>query len=159
VQQQNIPSSIVKASEVRDWILFGVAILTPLFTAIVTWTKLTSRVNGLGGRLKKVEDGCAKENGRVDRIEREVDRISMDSNAVHERLGRVEKGVEGVNEHLTEIKVDMGGHLSEIKQLILAKDSDMKQLLARRDGDNRERIARLEAKADIPHRDRANDAD
>jgi hypothetical protein len=144
--------------EFRDWAVFIGGVLLWVFSLGVVWTKTTTKVNGLGGRLKKVEDGCAKETGRVDRIEREVDRISQDSNSVHERLGRVEKGVEGVNDHLTEIKVDMGGHLSEIKQLILTKDSDMKQLLARRDGNNRERIARLEAQAGVPHKDRHDDA-
>jgi hypothetical protein len=153
---QKLPDQL-KPNDVRDWILFGLAILTPFITAIITWTKLTDKVNGLGARLKRTEDSGAKEAGRVDRIEREVDRISQDSNTVHERLGRVEKGVDGINEHLTEIKVDMGGHLSEIKQLILSKDSDVKQLLARRDSDNRERLARLEAKGGILHRDRAND--
>lgn len=143
--------------DLRDWAIFFGGVLIWVFSLGVVWTKTTSKVNGLGGRLKKVEDGCAKETGRVDRIEREVDRISIDSNSVHERLGRVEKGVEGVNDHLTEIKIDMGGHLSEIKQLILTKDGDMKQLLARRDGDSRERIARLEAQAGTPHRDRANE--
>lgn len=64
--------------------------------------------------------------------------VSIDLGVVRERLARVEKGVEGMNEHITEMKLEILGAIGDLKQNALREESRV-----------RERIVRLETVADI----------
>lgn len=120
--------SVVDAD--RGFLLSGAAYVVSI---AVVWGRLTGKVNGLGGRVKKTEESCATLGGVVAHVESRVAEIAADGRSVYERLGRVEKAIDGTNEHMTEMKLELAGHLSEIKMLISEKD-----------GSTRERMARLE---------------
>jgi hypothetical protein len=144
----------MNAKEFRDWVLFGFAILMPIITAAITWTKLTGKVNGLGGRLKRNEDACAGTGGRLDSVERQLAEVRAQGNDVHTRLGKVEGKVDGVDAHVTEMKLELFQHLGDIKGLITTTNADLRQFINDKDTNLRERVARIEERKDIPHKER-----
>lgn len=54
--------------QMRAGLLFLGGVAVWAFGLSTVWNKLIARVNGLGGRTKKVEEGTAKLEGRVDEI-------------------------------------------------------------------------------------------
>lgn len=144
----------MQPSEFRSWVLFAIAVLTPIITAAVTWTKLTTRVNGLGGRVKKIEEQQANTIGRQDAAERQLAEVRAVATDVHARLGKVEGRVEGVDAHITEFKLELFQKLSDMQQITSAEQTETRLTFLEKNAMLRERIARLEERRGFPHEER-----
>lgn len=137
----------MSASEWRDWVLFTGGVLVWAFTAGMMWNKLNTKIaenttelekkatqadlDGLGGRVKKVEENCSTSDGRMDRMERELGEYRRDATDAARTAARVEKGVEGLHEEIQQGQLATGVHLSEIKQLIQENDKNTSNRLVR----------------------------
>lgn len=124
--------------DLKDWVVLVVTIGGYLVSSTVVWMKLTSRVNGLGRRVKEGEESQAVMQGRMDRIEKELGNYRHDVQDTVSRLGRVEKAVEDVVEAVNQGNLQLGSQLHGIEKLIHEKDGRM-----------RERIVRIETIAQI----------
>jgi chromosome segregation ATPase len=111
-------------------------------------------IDGLGGRLKRSEDGCASLGGRMDANERQVSQAVAQAADVQNRLGRVEGKVEGIDAHVTEMKLELFQHLGDIKALISEEQVKTRTMITDRDTNMRERMARVEERKGIPHTER-----
>lgn len=120
-----------------QWI--GAIILLAGWIASITavWTKLVDKIDGLVGRVDKLELANSEKDGRMARYENEFSEMRRALADGATRLGRLESGVEGLDDHITGMELKIEGRLSEIKEMI-----------STRDGSLRERIARLEAEND-----------
>jgi chromosome segregation ATPase len=169
--------------DVKDWVLFGSLLAGWVFIAGMVWARLNSKIdrnaekaaegaeetkrfaqaererlqqdiNGLGGRLKRSEDACSGLGGRMDANERQVSQAVAQAADVQNRLGRVEGKVEGIDAHVTEMKLELFQHLSDIKSLISDEQGKTRQMISDRDTNLRERMARVEERKGIPHQER-----
>lgn len=141
-------------SEIREWVLFTIAMVTIIGTSVGMWTKLVAKVNGIGGRVTKREQVSEAAITRLDILERQCSEDRVLRLDISTRLGKVEGKVEGIDTHMTEMKMELFAHLSDIKQMITQKDADLKELFSNKDANNRERLARLENQVGTEHRDR-----
>jgi len=123
---------------IKEWLTIIVLFVGYIFTIAAVWTKLTAKVNGLGGRVKKGEEANSVATGRMDRMEREIADYRRDAQDAVSRLGRVEKAVEGVDETVNQGNLVLGTQLHSIEKLIQEKDSR-----------TRERLVRIETLAQI----------
>lgn len=101
------------------------------------WTKLVDKIDGLGGRVDKLEAANSEKDGRMGRYEDELRDMRRAVAEGATRLGRMESAVDGLDDHLTGMELKIEGRLGEIKDMISTRDSTL-----------RERIARLEAEND-----------
>src|SRR5438034_228206 len=85
----------------------------------------------MGKRMKAVEEGCASEKGRTDRMERELDNYRRDTVETHGRLGKVEEALHGVNDHLTEMKLEIAGGIADLKQTVTEQNALMRERMMR----------------------------
>lgn len=115
---------------------------------------LEQNINGLGGRLQRQESACSNLDGRMGSAERRVDVIQQQGADVQSRLGKVEAGIEGVNNHVTEFKLELFQKLSDMTTTIQLQQSETRQMINDRDANLRERVARVEQTKGIPHQDR-----
>jgi chromosome segregation ATPase len=123
----------VDPKQLNDWLVLGVLAVGWIVSLTTLWNKTTTKVNGLGGRVRKVEDQCSATGGRMDRFERELAEYRRDAQDAVGRLGRLEKAVEDVIETVNQGNLQLGSQLHGIERLINEKD-----------GANRERLVRLE---------------
>jgi chromosome segregation ATPase len=116
--------------------------------------KLRNQINGLGGRLKVQEEGCAGLGGRMESAERQLGVVVQQNADVNTRLGKVEARVEAVDSHMTEFKLELFQHLGEMRTLISSESAATRQIMSDRDANLRERVARVEERRNIPHVER-----
>lgn len=91
--------------------------------------------NGLGERIAEIARSGQTVLGKVEILERNVDRSSQDRAAMHEHIGRLEQQVSVLADMLQRNEVNRLGEL----------------------GDVRERLARIEAKFDLIHQSQRRD--
>lgn len=115
----------------REWTVVGVQFLAIIIGWVITWQKLVSKVNGLGGRVKRVEDNCQAQGGRMDRFERELAEYRADARGALERMARVEKGVDDTREEVQQGNIALGSQLHSIERLITDKDTRTQTRLVR----------------------------
>lgn len=136
--------------DLREWILFASVVVAWIITAAVGWMRMVNKVNGLGGRVKKTEESCKEQGGRMAMIESEQASMRAEYSANILRMGRVEKGQDDVRETMETMQANITGHLITIEKLIAEKDKDTSVTLGRQDERvkrNDERLSHLERKA------------
>lgn len=122
----------------EGWIVVGATIFGLPWVFWKGYSSLTSKINGVGSRVGALEKKDHEREGKMQAMESTLGMVSIDLGVVRERLARVEKGVEGMNEHITEMKLEILGAIGDLKQNALREESRV-----------RERIVRLETVADI----------
>lgn len=105
-----------------------------IVSGTVVWTKLVSRINGLGERVDVLTKANSEKDGRMSRYDAEMADLKRGLAEGIARLGRVEQGVDGVETHLSGIELRLLGELRGIGDKINERDSAL-----------RERVARLES--------------
>lgn len=121
-----------------DWLVLIGIVVGWVASVVLLWQRMTNKVNGLGERVNALEDSSAEKKGRMDRNEREIELLHNAVTGGAERLGRMERSIEGLEDHVTEMKIEITGAVGEIKNIILEKNASV-----------RERIVRIESKLEI----------
>lgn len=129
------------SSWIKDWWPLILSIICAIATGAVMWTRMTDKTNGLGRRVKIVEDGLSQEKGRTDRLERELAEYRRDASLASQATSRVERGVDDVREQVGQIAIQLGSQLHNIEKLIQEKDLRTQTRLVRI-----ETIAKIEEK-------------
>lgn len=102
----------------KDWLeLIGLVVVW-IVAAVIQWARQNNKINGLGRRVKKVEEDCSGGGGRLTRIEHDLAEYRRDVLDANSRLGRVEKAVEDVGEAVTQGNIALGVQLHGIEKLI-----------------------------------------
>lgn len=107
---------------IKDWWAIVIVILGWIITATVHWTRTTQKLNGLGGRVKRVEESCSATGGRMDRFEKELSEYRRDAQDASKGLARVEKGVEDVHEAINQGNLQLGSQIHAMEKAIQEKD-------------------------------------
>lgn len=135
----------MEPKELKDYVSLIIELLVFIISGTIAWNRLTSKVNGLGGRVKRVEESCANSAGRMDRFERELADYRRDASDAVSRMGRVEKGLEMLAEEISNGNLGIGSQLHNIEKLIGEKDLETQKRLVRI-----ETISRIEQKLGRP---------
>lgn len=125
-------------STLKDWLAVLVVLAT--FTTAL-WrisVKLTLKINGLGGRVKKVEESCNTITAHHELFSDELRESRAERTRMTERMGAVEQGQKDQHEVLQTIKLDIISHINEVRRII--EDGNSK---------TRERLVRLETMMEI----------
>lgn len=122
----------------EGWIVVTAAIVGVPWAFWKGYSSLLDKINGVGSRVGSLEKKDNEREGKMQAMETTLGNVSSDIGGIRERLARVEKGVEGTNEHITEMKLEILGAIGDLKQNAL-----------REEGKVRERIVRLETVQDI----------
>lgn len=117
--------------DLKDWVEFAGVIVAWVVAAAVLWTKQNNKINGLGGRVKKVEGTCEASAARITRVEQELADYRRDMMEANSRLGRVEKAVEDVGEEVRNGNIALGTQLHGIEKLINETDKKNSNRLVR----------------------------
>lgn len=115
----------------QGWLVIIGLLLTWAGTVWTIWTRQTARINGLGGRVKRIEEECKERDGRVSRLEDELTEYRRDREITSKEMGELKASLNATNEHMTEMKLELAGHMGEIKSLIVEKDASTRERLAR----------------------------
>lgn len=115
----------------KDWWPLLVVILGWIITAAMQWTTLKNKINGLGGRVRRVEESCAASGGRMDRFEKELSEYRNDARSASNRLSHVDKGVSDLAETVRDGNIALGVQLGEINKTIAAMDKNLGNRLTR----------------------------
>lgn len=137
----------------REWILFTITVVVTTASVAAIWTRLKAQVNGLGGRLRKVESCNDQLETTVERTSQDVAKLDNKINGINDRVDRTEESLQRLDSHVTEMRLEVLSHLGEIKQLIITKDAETRQVFSDKFTSIRERVARVEEKNGLPHRD------
>jgi SMC interacting uncharacterized protein involved in chromosome segregation len=133
--------ALMNPKDLKDWLGILAPVIVWIAVGAFAWAKLTGKVNGLGRRVKVVEDSRSEDRGRMDRMERELADYRRDAQDAVNRLGRVERAVEDVAETVNQGNLQLGSQLHGIEKLIQEKDSKTRERLVRI-----ETIAQIERK-------------
>lgn len=125
----------------KDWWGLAVVLLGWVVAAAFGWAKIMERVNGLGGRVTTVETHDAAQDGRMDRMERELTEYRADAADAAKGQARVEKAVENLDDNVTQGNIQIGSQLHGIERLIESKDKETSNRLVRL-----ETVAQIEKK-------------
>lgn len=117
--------------DLKDWVELGALIVAWIFAAAVLWTRQNSKINGLGRRVRTVEDSCSAMGGRMESLEREMAEHRRDVQEANRRLGYVEKAVENVGEAVRDGNTALGVQLHGIEKLITETDKRNSNRLVR----------------------------
>jgi uncharacterized coiled-coil DUF342 family protein len=112
----------MNVGEIRDYLEIIGLLFAWIVAAAVQWRRQTSKINGLGRRVKAVEEACSGSAGRMDRMENELREYRAEARETSNKLARVEKSVEAVGEEVTQGNVALGVKLDNIQKLIHEKD-------------------------------------
>lgn len=114
-----------------EWL--GVLALIVGWTAAasIAWQKLLDKINGLGGRVEKVEALVNVHEGRMDAAEKEISEYRRDLKENAANLGRLEKAVESLSEDIRSGNIALGSQLHAIEKLIQDKDLRTQKRLVR----------------------------
>lgn len=107
----------------------------------ILWTKTTDKVNGLGVRVKKLENACSEQDGRMNRFERELSEYRRDAAEASRGIARVDKGVEDLNESINQSTLQLGAQLHALDKTITDRDTRTQVRLTRI-----ETVAKIEEK-------------
>lgn len=114
-----------------DWWPVWTQTLAWIVVAAIAWAKLMERVNGQGGRIKKVEDGQSEGKGRMDAFEKQLAEYRADSRASAQQSARTEKAVEDLKGEIQNNHLALGTQLHGIERLIQDKDKSTSNRLVR----------------------------
>jgi len=89
------------------------------------WTKLVTKVNGLGGRVKKVEENCSTTASEVKSLTANVAEYRRDVQEVTGKIGRIDKGLEDLHEEIQQGNIALGSQLSEVSRALTKMDKDI----------------------------------
>lgn len=117
--------------ELKDWLELAALVVLWIVAATVQWSRQNNKINGVGSRVKKVEEKCSETAGRMTRMEQDLAEYRRDVLEANSRLGRVEKAVEDVGESVRDGNVVLGAQLHKIEQLINDKDRQTSNRLVR----------------------------
>jgi chromosome segregation ATPase len=117
--------------DIKDWMLLGGMVVSFIITTTIAYQKLIAKINGMGGRVKKVEEACSATSGRMDRFERELAEYRRDAQDAVGRMSRVEKGVDALNDNIQQGNITIGSQLHAIEKLIQEKDKSTSNRLVR----------------------------
>ena len=106
-----------KLATMRDVIEIGLAAAALLGT-IYGYAKAIVKLNGLGGRLRKVEDKQQKQDESMQTMARDHERSIGDRQRLHEMVGEAKRAAdEGVDTSIT-MRGDIVGAIHELQQKI-----------------------------------------
>jgi chromosome segregation ATPase len=97
----------------------------------IAWHRVTVKVNGLGGRVDSIEQRKSELAGRMQSVERWQEHAANERSDMQSRLGRVEKGVEGCSEKITDAMMTLGSAIADLKNTVLREDSKVSQRVTR----------------------------
>lgn len=117
-----------------QWIGAFIILAGWITSVVALWTKLVDKIDGLGGRVDKLETANSEKDGRMSRYEDEVRDVRRAVAEGAKTLGRMETLVDGLDDHITGMELKVEGRLSEIKDMIALRDTSI-----------RERVAKLES--------------
>lgn len=129
---------IVNPNDVKDWLILLGELIVFIFSLGVVWQKITSKVNGMGGRVKKLEDVTSRHEGSLQTLQNQLGDVARMQQDNANRLGRVEKAVEVADGHISDMKIEMLSGFGKIEGLIAESSASL-----------RERIVRIETVQDI----------
>lgn len=118
-------------STLSGWIEWGVGLVLWAFSLGVVWQKAMSRINGLGERTNALELASSEKKGRIDKMDRELTELKAAVLDDARRLGGLESGMANLNDHMTEVKVDLGAAIADVKNVILEKNSQVRERIVR----------------------------
>lgn len=137
-----------------EWFATGViSLIMWAFMLGVTWAKFTTKLdtlvvkhdkdiaelmtyhdkdmNGLGARVKIVEDDCSSKDGRMDSIEKSLTEYRRDAQETTRGLAKLEKGMDDMHESITSGHIVIGSQLHSIELMIQEKDTRTRERLMR----------------------------
>lgn len=117
--------------DIKDWLILGGMVVSFIVTSTIAYQKLIAKINGMGGRVKKVEESCSAVGGRMERFERELAEYRRDAQDAVGRMSRVEKGVDDLREDIQQGNLAIGVQLHAIEKLIQDKDRSTSNRLVR----------------------------
>jgi|ERR1044071_4546144 len=129
-------------SAVRDWWDIGAAIVVGIASAAFTYARITTKLNGVGRRLRDVETEQSKQDERMHAIEHEQGRAQEDRQRLHEQVGAAVRAAEASQEASEQARLAIVGAVHEF-QLAIVKE--MGQFRT----DIGERMASVETKVDL----------
>lgn len=100
-------------------------------TAIVHHQKIIHKINGLGIRTKATELTTTANTNEIDHVRQELRDYRRDTQDAITRMGRVEKGMEGIHDEVTSMNLGLGQQLHNLGQLINDKDTKTQVRLTR----------------------------
>lgn len=115
----------------KDWWPLVAAIVGWIIVGSVGWTKMVGKVNGLGGRVKKVEEAGSASSAEVKALSAQLSEYRGDAKEANARMSRLEKGVEELHEEITQGNIGLGSQLSEISKSLTKMDKDISGRLVR----------------------------
>jgi chromosome segregation ATPase len=128
-------------STIKEWAAFIGVCLAYAFTLGVIWTKMVTKVNGLGGRVKDVERGQSANSARIEAFAVQLAEYRSDAREVNSRMSRMEKAVEDVHDEIQQGNLQLGSQLAEISRAVTKMDKDISGRLVRV-----ETLAKVESK-------------
>jgi chromosome segregation ATPase len=114
-----------------EWITTIAWFATTITAVLIAWNRMTHKVNGLGGRVDSIESRKNQLDGRLQAVERWQEHASNERSDMQTRLGRVEKGVEGCSEKITDAMMALGSAIADLKNTVLREDSKVSQRVTR----------------------------
>lgn len=106
----------------KDYLELIGLLLAWITAAGIQWMRQTQKINGLGRRVKSVEEDCSGHKGRMDRMENELREYRAEARETSNKLARVERAVEAVGEGVTNGNLTLGVKLDNVQKLIHEKD-------------------------------------
>lgn len=114
-----------------DWWPVIASISGWVVTSAIQWTMLKTRLNGLGGRVRKVEASCEAQGAQMDKLERDLSEFRGEARSTSDRLSRVEKGIADVGDAVTNGNLALGSQLNELMRAITKSDKETSNRLVR----------------------------
>lgn len=115
----------------REWIIFGALVAGWIVVGAVGWQRILDRVNGLGRRVKTIEDKETSATGRMDRMEKELAEYRRDTSELKDRVSRIEKGQDQIHEEIRDSNTSLGVQLQNIQMMIRDQDTRVQLRLQR----------------------------
>lgn len=119
------------AEAIKQWALFIGGCLVYAFTLGAIWTKLVTKVNGLGGRVKKVEESCNTVSAEIKALTANLVEYRADAKEAISKMGRVEKGLDKLQDEVVQGNLQIGSTLAELSRAVSKIDKDISNRLTR----------------------------
>lgn len=124
-----------------EWLTIVALVGTWVGTAIVLWNRTMTKVNGLGGRVKKTETSCTEHETRIDKLEGGITEARFGRERLAEQATRIETQVNAIREDLQQHHLEIGTRLYNLEQGIALSNTKVQVRLTRL-----ETVTRIEQK-------------
>ena len=135
------PAQPERLGMIRDVVETAIAGLALLGT-IYGYMRQLARLNGLGGRVRKVEDALAEQSTTMHAIQGEQTRATDDRVRLHEDVGAAKRAAEASQEASEQARAAIVGAVHESQLAIVKEMSALRETLG-------QRMTAVETKMDV----------